>query len=212
MPADGPCSDTASIASAQVVFAPADALDPWLPYLDFTFEVTAPGQGTRGWTFPVRTYTYQALPPASVQARTSFMPYALCEPKAGVSFGLAPGHYTGVLKARVPGTDHVVATEPVPFELRCTPTIAEPTEPDSAEPIGPDKSEADVAEPDVAEPDLVEAVAPEAASDDGCVGGGSSRFGLALLVLCACFSRRPGAAAQHPPQSRTHPSSCAPPT
>ena len=184
VPADGPCSDTASIASAQVVFAPADALDPWLPYLDFTFEVTAPGQGTRGWTFPVRTYTYQAHPPASVQARTSFMPYALCEPKAGVSFGLAPGHYTGVLKARVPGTDHVVATAPAPFELLCTPTIPDDV---TAEPVEPDGAASEVIEP-APEPspdtELAEVIVAEPASNaEGCGTGSTSLVGLVLLAL-----------------------------
>ena len=195
--AAGLCADDVLMASAEVVFTPDATLEAWLPYLDFTFEVAAPGQAPWRWDFPVREeYRDQLFPPADWTQRTRFRPYTLCEDKPYVSPGLEPGRYTGVLKGRVPGTDHIVSTEPVPFELVCTPTIAEP-EPDIVEPgvAEPDLGEPDVAEPetnvevDLGEPNIAEPAAAEgiasdpASNDERCTAGGASLVGLAFLAL-----------------------------
>lgn len=128
LPGGPACYDEVVSAVVEVTLDTTEEAFPWRQALRYRIDVDG-----RPWQDPTTRAT-GPYPPTMmpVDGSAGFRVWATCDPERAHDSSLTPGVHTLVMHATLPGTDVVLSTEPLHFELTCetTPDASPETETD----------------------------------------------------------------------------------
>lgn len=201
LPADGPCSTRADVSARALELELHASALPWKDALFYVTEVDA-----REYE-PNVGYQIDPAPGTALVGRGTDLLYTLCEESEGYSEGVEQGHHEALIRAHVPGSSTILATDEVTVTLEC-PFIwigdgglrdggpIAPRDDASIPYVDASVRDRDAAldEGDGAPPDRHVPIDHDESEDDGCSAAGrassSSLASLALAFLALARKRR----------------------